>query len=84
MLPINKITTSARWENLIESSLYLIFLDIDWKHSLEIDKGDVNNSLQIFNTKMTKLLDKHAPLKKPLRKHLKENSNLGYQIQFWS
>ena len=25
MLPINKITTSARWENLIESSLYWIF-----------------------------------------------------------
>ena len=49
----------------------LDFLDIDWKHSLEIDKGDVNNSLQIFNTKMTELLDKHAPLKKVSKKAFK-------------
>ena len=47
------------------------YLDIDWDTILEVNKNNVNVSLQIFLAKINELLDKYMPLRKISKKECK-------------
>ena len=48
------------------------YLSIDWNTALERNNNDVNNSLQIFLTKINDLLDIYMPLRKVSQKEYKK------------
>ena len=56
---------------LTHSTLFLIFFEIDWPNTLNVDDLNVNNSFEIFIKTTNSLLDKHIPLKKTSKYKLK-------------
>ena len=47
-------------------------LDIDIVNNIDIDKDEPNQSFNILETELNKLLDKYMPLKKPTKSEIKQ------------
>ena len=46
-------------------------LNINWKEVISVEVADTNHSFNMFNKKITELLDKHVPLKKLNKKEMR-------------
>ena len=57
-------TFECDWSKLNHKEFILDYFAIDWPHILKLQNNDTNTSFQNFFDSMSKILDKHAPLKK--------------------
>ena len=65
MLPTKKSNIfECDWSKFNYEEFILDYFAIDWPHILKFQNIDTNTSFQNFFDSMSKILDKHAPLKK--------------------
>ena len=59
------------WSKFNREEFILDYFEIDWPHILKLQNNDTNTSFQNFFDSMSKIIDKHAPLKKLSKYKLK-------------
>jgi hypothetical protein len=62
-----------KWSSFNKENFILDYLDIDWHRTLE-PMNDVNKVFKTFHSKMTNLIDKHAPFIKLTKKQVNNRS----------
>ena len=70
-LPKKQNIYTRKTKNFDRINFTLDYLEINWSDILELNKNNVNASMQIFLTKMNELLDKYMPLRKLTQKEYK-------------
>ena len=70
-IPKKQNLFTRKTKNFDRVNFTLDYLSIDWDSELQINKNDVNASLQIFLTKINELLDKYMPLRKVTKQEYK-------------
>ena len=60
-----------QWSKFDREKFILDYLEIDWDKSLNLNKGDLNSSFDVFVKKLESLLDIHAPIRKLTKKENK-------------
>lgn len=60
-----------QWSKFDREKFILDYFEIDWDKSLNLNKGDINSSFDVFVKNVERLLDVHAPMRKLTKKETK-------------